>query len=163
MRHLSGEGFRVITGDDDRAVLHHRKLSITRFGFVDSVVVIRSTEGQATRSDLVEHEEAAIAEALRLKVWLPRGFFSAVEVFPVILASDADGDAVQFVHNNLRNRWALMSMPAVVHDGGKRVETFRGRKLWGGAYVGDLRSRLLRWLAWGNSCGGAGGRLATHL
>jgi hypothetical protein len=147
VRRLEDDGFRIAAEDDESVVLHRRRPSLSRVGMLDSVVVIRSMTGHATTSDLVDHEEGAVAEALRLKTWIPRGLFSAVEVFPVTLADDAEGEAVDFVCNSIRNRWALMSMPAVVHEGGGTVDTFQGRKLWGGAYVQGLRRRLLDWVA----------------
>lgn len=146
VRRLEADGFEVTAEDGESVVLHRRNVSFSRFGLLDSVAVVRSIGGRVSTSDLVDHEEGAVAEALRLKTWLPRGLMSAVEVFPITLADDAEGETIDFVCNGIRNRWAVMSLPAVVHEGGTKVDTFEGRKFWGGAYVSGLRRRLLEWV-----------------
>lgn len=143
---LVAGGYRVVRSGDDELVMHRRRIALSAFGFLDSVAVIACHEGSASRADLLDREEGAVREALLLKIGLPRGLFSAVEVFPITLVDDADGEAVEFVCNSVRNRWAVLSMPAVVHDGGREVATFTGHKLWGGAYVSSMRRRVLGWV-----------------
>ncbi len=143
---LARDGFTTVREDDETIVYHNRKFSPSRFGMLDSVVTVQTMTGTAAKSDLVDHEEAAVREALELKVALPRGLFSAVEVFPVTLVDEVASDAIEFVCGTLRNRWAVMSMSAVVHNAGTEVATYEGRKVWGGAYVTGLRTRVLGWV-----------------
>lgn len=143
---VAGTGYRMARRTEDEIVLHRRRPSIAAFGILDSVVVVTTHEGAATKADLVDREEGAVREALLLKIGLPRGLFSAVEVFPITLVGDAGEEAVDYVCSGLRNRFAVMSMPAVVHHEGREVATFTGSKLWGGAYVSGMRRRLLGWV-----------------
>jgi hypothetical protein len=143
---VAGAGYDTARRTEDEIVMHRRRPSFSRFGIVDSVVVLTMLEGAATKADLVDREEGAVREALLLKIGLPRGLFSAVEVFPITLVGDAESDAVEFVCGGLRNRFAILSMPAVVHAGGREVATFTGFKVWGGAYTASMRRRLLGWV-----------------
>lgn len=143
---VAGAGYRVARRTDDEIVMHRRRPSLSTFGILDSVVVVTTQDGPVTRADLVDREEGAVREALLLKIALPRGLFSAVEVFPVTLVDDADPDAIDFICGALRNRFAVLSMPAVVHGGGREVATFAGRKIWGGAYVRGMRRRVQAWV-----------------
>lgn len=143
---VAASGYRIVQRTDDEIVMHRRRVSLSRFGVLDSVVVGTTFDGTASRADLAACEEAAVREALLLKVAIPRGLFSAVEVFPITLVDDAESDGVDFVCGALRNRFAVMSMPAVVHDGGGEVAVFRGQKVWGGAYISSMRRRLMRWV-----------------
>lgn len=139
-------GYEMARRTDEEIVLHRRRPSLSRFGVLDSVVVVMTLETPASRADLVACEEAAVREALLLKIGIPRGLFSAVEVFPVVLVDDAESDGVDFVCNTLRNRFAVLSMPAVVHNGGSDVAVFGGQKVWGGAYIAGMRRRLMKWV-----------------
>ncbi len=144
---IEAAGYKAARRTDDEVVLHRRRPSLSRFGILDSIAVVSTFEGTASRADLVACEEAAVREALLLKIGVPRGLFSAVEVFPITLVDDAESDGVEFICNNLRNRFAVLSMPAVVHNEGSDVAVFKGQKVWGGAYITGMRRRLVKWLA----------------
>lgn len=145
MDRVAASGYRLARRTDDEVVMHRRKLSLSRFGILDSVVVGTTIEGTASRADLVAAEEAAVREALLLKIGVPRGLFSAVEVFPITLVDDAESDGVDFVCGTLRNRFAVLSMPTVVHNGGGEIAVFAGQKLWGGAYISGMRRHVMKW------------------
>ena len=132
-------GFERVDVAGFDAAWHRRKFMPSRIGMVDSVVTVRTVDA-ATAADLVAHEDDAFAAALQLKVGIPRGLGSAVEVHPVTIAASADEGAIAHAAGVMKNRWSTMTMHALIH--GTTVTVFEGRKVWGAAYVKSLRKQL---------------------
>ncbi|MEM9037379.1 MAG: hypothetical protein AAGD18_22495 [Actinomycetota bacterium] len=132
---------------DDTLLLHRRKFELSRFGLVDVVVALAAVEGEVLPDDLERLESFAIAQAKDRKTRIPRGVGSAVEVFPVTVAEGISGDAEAVIDAGPANAWSLITVPAVVHDGGRAISAYEGRKVWGGAYFSSIRNRLKEWIA----------------
>ncbi|MEM9610366.1 MAG: hypothetical protein AAGA99_23330 [Actinomycetota bacterium] len=132
---------------DDTLVLHRRKFELSRLGLVDAVVALAAVDGEAAPDDVERLESFAVAQAKGRKTRIPRGLGSAVEVFPVTLAEGISDDAEAVIDGGPPNAWSLITVPAVVHDGGRAISVYEGRKVWGGAYFSSIRNRLKEWIA----------------
>ena len=140
-RNAATNGFERKEGYGFDSVWHRRKFMPSRLGMVDAILTVRSAEF-VTKSDLVRYEDDALAAVLDMKIWLPRGLGSALEMYAITVAGTADAAAIEYVRTSMRNRWSAMTLHALFHGDPPQSVVFAGRKIWGGAYVKGLLAQL---------------------
>ena len=143
---LTADGFARVENAGPGLVFHRRKVQASRFGVVDSVVSLLVFDGTVSEADLVRHQASAVEAVDQVRSSIPRGLGATVEVHPISLAPDADAGAITALTSGTPNEWAMMIVPALVHDGGATLTMFTGNKFWGGAYQPGLRKRVQRWV-----------------
>ncbi|MEM7140163.1 MAG: hypothetical protein AAF548_03960 [Actinomycetota bacterium] len=137
----AADGFRPLADERFTAAFHRRKFMISRFGLVDTLIAVRVLDAPATRAFVERTQADAVEVALANKTRLPRGAGSAVEVFAIVVSDGADTEAIDFVQSSMPTQWSCFTMSALIHGSQARA-MYEGRKLFGAAYIGGLKSRL---------------------
>jgi len=137
---LRRAGFRD-EAHSDGAVLkaRRRQVKLSRFGVVETVVVISDPVTQADADRLRSFGEEAVRSAAVGKTPLPLGFGSSLVVYPVLLADGISEALTQFAEDYVPKLWSIVEFPVVV-DPSTQIVVFSSRTpVWGGAYYRKTR------------------------
>lgn len=135
---LTDEGYEAASSgiEDARATFHERSLSLTKFGFVDTFVVVIEIDDDVARARSAS--EAAFRYGLDNKSWLPRGFGGNLVVHPVLVCDSPDALA-HWVDDYSPSHWAAFEFPVVVDPASNAVWFNDDTPFWGGIYYRGFR------------------------
>lgn len=138
---LAEEGFErtEVPIPDAVAGFHRRRVSLRKFGFVDTLVVVFDASGDRTVEWARDRSEAAFERVLTEKLPLPRGVGSTAVVHPVFVGRDVDA-GTSWVREYAPNHWASFEFPVVVDLADGSVAFHEDTPLWGALYYRGFRS-----------------------
>jgi hypothetical protein len=117
----------------------HRVIKLSRFGFIETVVVVSTIRSRPTAEDLKAFASDAVKSALVGKVRLPLGFGSGVVVYPVLLVDAIPSELTEFVRSYAPKNWAILEFPVVVNPASGELVFFEKTPMWGSAYYRTTR------------------------
>lgn len=91
------------------------------------------------KQDIREFARLCTDFAKKEKPGLPRGFQTGAAAVPIVVASEVDDEATSWVETGVKNRFALLTFPALVDAGSGEVLTVRKIRAWGMIYDAFLR------------------------
>jgi len=121
------------------AKLRRKKLSLSRLGVLETVVVVSTMRSNPTSEQLKEFGALSVQAANEGKVKLPRGLGSSAVVYPVLLADAISQELREFVESYAPEHWAVIEFPVVVQPEDRRVVIATKTPAWGGAYYPKTR------------------------
>lgn len=122
---------------------HRRQFELSKFGLVDTFVVV----GQFDRVDARTAQafsEAAFRFGLANKSRLPRGLGGNLVVYPTIVGETILDDVVDWVLSYSPNHWAAFEMPLVADLSSAEVLYNDTKPLWGRAYYSGFHAMVER-------------------
>jgi hypothetical protein len=137
---LGRAGFRD-EAPPDGAVLkaRRREVKLSRFGVVETVVVISDVAAKADAERLRSFSEQAVRSAKVGKSRLPLGLGSSLVVYPVLLADGISDGLTQFAKDYVPKSWSTVEFPIVV-DPSPQIVVFSSKTpVWGAAYYRKTR------------------------
>jgi hypothetical protein len=137
---LMRAGFRD-EAPSDGAVLkaRRRQVKLSRFGVVETVVVISNLVTQADADRLRSFGAEAVRSASVGKSRLPLGFGSSLVVYPVLLVDGISDGLTQFAEDYIPKLWSIVEFPVVVDPSAQTVVFSSKTPVWGGAYYRKTR------------------------
>jgi hypothetical protein len=116
-----------------------RQVKLSRFGVVETVVLISSPRSQAAPDDLRIFGAESVRAATVGKARLPLGLGSSLVVYPVLVV-DAISDALnRFVDAYVPKHWAIVEFPVVVAPTAQTLVYATKTPVWGSAYYRKTR------------------------
>ena len=116
-----------------------RQVKLSRFGVVETVVVISNSVTRPDADQLRSFGEYAVRSAAVGKSRLPLGFGSSLVVYPVLLVDAISDASTQFVQNYVPKLWSIVEFPVVVEPRGGTFVFGAKTPVWGGAYYRKTR------------------------
>ena len=116
-----------------------RQVKLSRFGVVETVIVISSPRSQAEPDQLRVFGAESVRAATVGKTRLPLGLGSSLVVYPVLLV-DAISDALnRFVDEYVPKHWSIVEFPVVVVPTAQTLVYATKTPVWGSAYYRKTR------------------------
>lgn len=119
-------GYRTTT-------FHRRQWELTKFGLVDTFVVVGELDSP-TQPSIESFADAAVQFALNNKSSLPRGFGGAVVVYPVVTATGVSAPLREWFQNHRPKHFGLFEIPVFVDLDDRYVLYNDVKPVWGGIY-----------------------------
>ncbi len=116
-----------------------RAWKLSRFGLVETVVVVSTPRASPTRGELVTFGKESVAAALAGKSRIPLGVGSSVVVYPTLVVDELTDDLAAFVAGYAPRRWCVLEFPVVVEPEAGRTEMLARTPFWGSAYYRTTR------------------------
>jgi len=116
-----------------------RKLSITKFGVVDTFCIVKCVDANLTPSFVKSFSEQAFTFALKNKIWIPRGCGGGVVVYPLLVIDSVPDGVRSFVEGYCPKHWASNEFPVVLETSSRNLLYCRSTPLWGCAYYRGFR------------------------
>lgn len=91
------------------------------------------------KQDIQEFARLCTDFAKKEKPGLPRGFQTGAAAVPIVVATEVDDEATSWVETGVKNRFALLTFPALVDAGSGDVLAVRKIRAWGMIYDAFLR------------------------
>jgi hypothetical protein len=129
------------------AQLRRKQLSLSRFGVVETVVVVSTMRSNPTAEQLQTFGTLSVRAALEGTVKLPRGFGSSLVVYPVLVTDRTSQELTEFVESYLPKHWAMIEFPVVVQLDTPQVAHATKMPVWGSAYYRKTRRDAQQLLA----------------
>jgi hypothetical protein len=133
-------GFRQETPQKG-AILKARRqeTKLTRFGIVETVVVISDVYSQPSPDQLRAFGSDSVRSTLEGKVRKPRGFGRSLVVYPVVIADGISDGLIQFVRSYVPKHWAIVEFPVILDLQTSSLVLLEKRPFWGAAYYSKTR------------------------
>lgn len=125
------EGYRT-------TVYHRRKLSLTKFGYVDYFVVTARFESLSP-AEAEAFSQAAFRYGLSNKSSFPRGLGGNLVVYPVILGQNFQEAVYQWIGQYQNKHFAAFEFPVVTDLGSNQIVYNTNKPLWGRAYYSGFQ------------------------
>jgi hypothetical protein len=122
-------------------------VKLSRFGVVETVVVISDPVTQADADRLRSFGDEAVRSAAVGKSRLPRGFGSSLVVYPVLQVDAISEALTQFAEDYVPKRWSIVEFPVVVDPSAQIVVFSSKTPVWGLAYYRQTRREAQQLLA----------------
>jgi hypothetical protein len=116
-----------------------RQVKLSRFGVVETVIVISSPVTQPDPDQLRTFGEDAVRSAEVGKSRIPLGLGSSLVVYPVVVAKGISDELAQFVQSYVPERWSTVEFPVVVEPATGSFVVGTKTPVWGGAYYRKTR------------------------
>jgi hypothetical protein len=124
-------------------VYHRREFSITKFGVVDTMLVLKYIPPDQLSPEAVRWVGTAVFDfALANKSIWPRGFFGAVVAYPVCLTNMMHPAVATHMQLYQPTHWASFEFPAVIDLTQRQIAWYAGTPVWGWAYYDGFRREL---------------------
>jgi hypothetical protein len=137
---LRDSGFHEEAPPEGAVVKARRKqLRLTRFGVVETVVVVSTTRSNVTPEQLQTFGALSVQAATEGKVNLPLGLGSSLVVYPVLLSSEVSQALTDFVESYVPTLWSIIEFPVVVQPNEQRLTLATKTPVWGSAYYRKTR------------------------
>jgi hypothetical protein len=145
---LRRAGFRD-EAPPDGALLkaRRRQVKLSRFGMVETVIVISDPMTHADADRLRSFGEEAVRSAGLGKSRLPLGFGSSLVVYPVLLVDGISEALTQFAEDYVPKLWSTVEFPVVVDPSTEIVVFSSKTPVWGSAYYRKTRREAQELLA----------------
>ena len=116
-----------------------RRIKLTRFGLVETVVAVSTPHATATPEDVRTFAAAVLQTALERKSKIPRGFGSSLVVYPGFVVQDASPELRELISGHAPKHWSVIELPVVVETGSQALICYEKTPLWGAAYYRKTR------------------------
>ena len=145
---LHGAGFREEPSPAGALLkARRRQVKVSRFGVVETVVVISTSRSEADPDQLRMFGSESVRAARVGKTRLPLGLGSSLVVYPVLLV-DAISDPLDgFVHSYAPKHWSIVEFPVVVAPATQTLAFATKTPVWGSAYYRKTRREAQDFLA----------------
>jgi hypothetical protein len=122
--------------------LRRRRLSLAKFGFVDTFAVVKRFEGPPGTQEFAAFSALAFRCGMANKIWLPRGFGGTAIVYPLAVVRHLTAELRDFVAQHAPKHWASFEFPAVLELSTGQLRCFDRTPMWGGAYYRGFRNEV---------------------
>ena len=116
-----------------------RELKLSRFGIVETVVVISSRLSELDADQLRAFGAESVGSALEGKARLPGGFGSSLVVYPVFLVAAISDEMRRFAEAYVPKHWAIVEFPVLVELTAQTLVVATKTPVWGVAYYRKTR------------------------
>jgi hypothetical protein len=137
---LVGGGFKAEDPARGAALqARRRRVKLTRFGLVETVVGLSGRRGEAGPEDLRAFGRDVFASALAGKAAIPRGLGGSLVVYPVLVVDRASPELRAAVSEEPPKHWAALEFPVVAELSAGGLLFFDRTPFWGAAYYRRTR------------------------
>ncbi len=121
-----------------------RRFEITKFGLVDTFVLVRFVPGAELTTELFEEFSGAGFEfALEHKNFMPRGFGGMAIAHPLIVTDALPEPVADFVKTEYcPKHWASNEFPAIFDLGSGQLTRYEQTPAWGAAFYAGFRKQV---------------------
>jgi len=116
-----------------------REAKLTRFGIVETVVVISDVYSQPSPDQFRAFGSDSVRSALEGKSRIPRGLGSSLVVYPVVIGDGISDELIGFVRSYVPKHWAIVEFPVALDLRSSSLVLLQTRPFWGAAYYSKTR------------------------
>jgi hypothetical protein len=119
--------------------VRRKQVKLSRFGIVETVVVISDVHSQAGSDQLRTFGAEIVRSALKGKSRIPRGLGSSLVVYPVLVTDGVSDELRRFASSYAPKHWSILEFPVVVEPGAGSMVLVEKTPVWGAAYYRKTR------------------------